>query len=104
MLLAGYETTSSALLFLAYNLAVYKDCQEKVRREVKETIEQYVRQKQIIDELYQGSPNVVVRGPHEVIQNMSRAGRLTQCDCCGSCYILPNQQIFRKYCKLFFHH
>jgi len=45
MLMAGYETTSSALLFLAYNLAVYKDCQEKLRREVKETIEQYVRQK-----------------------------------------------------------
>jgi len=37
------------------------------------------------------------------IQNMSRARRLTQCDCCGICYILPNQQIFRKYCILFFH-
>jgi len=43
MLLGGYETTSSALLFLSYNLAVYKDCQEKLRRELKETIEQYVR-------------------------------------------------------------
>jgi len=45
--------------------------------------------------LVQGSPNVFVRVPHKVIQNMSRAGRLTQCDCCGICYILPNQQIFR---------
>jgi len=36
-----------------------------------------------------------VRGPHKVIQNMSRAGRLTQYDCCGICYILSNQQNFR---------
>jgi len=34
---------------------------------------------------------------------MSRAGRLTQGDCCGICYILPNQQIFRNHCILFFH-
>ena len=52
----------------------------------------------------QGSPNFFVRGPHKVIQNMSRAGRLTQCKCCGICYILPNLQISRTYLILFFHH
>jgi len=51
-----------------------------------------------------GSPNFFVRGPYKVIQNMSRAGRLTQCDCCGICYILRNQKTFPKYCILFFHH
>jgi len=35
---------------------------------------------------------------------MSRARRLTQCDCYGICYILPNQQIFHRNCILFFHH
>jgi len=42
MLMAGYDTSSSAMYFLAYNLAVYKDCQEKIRKEMKEAIEQYV--------------------------------------------------------------
>ena len=50
----------------------------------------------------QGSPNFFVRGPNKAIQNMSRAGHLTQSDYCGVCCILPNQQIFRKYCILFF--
>ena len=55
-----------------------------------------------VDHLAQGSPNFFVRGPHKVIQTMSRAGRLTQCDRCGICYILPNQQIFRKYIVYYF--
>jgi len=33
---------------------------------------------------------------------MSRAGRLTQCDCCVKCYILLNQQFYRKHYILFF--
>jgi len=28
-------------------------------------------------DLYQGSPNFFVRGPHHLIPNMSRSGRLT---------------------------
>ena len=31
---------------------------------------------------------------HELIQNMSRARRLTQCGCFEICDVLPNQQIF----------
>ena len=42
--------------------------------------------------LNQVSPNFFVRGPHKLLQNISRAGRLTSCDCFGICYILPNQQ------------
>jgi len=54
------------------------------------------------DPLAQGSPNFFVRGPHKLIKNMSRAGRFTQCDCLGICYILPNQQLFRKHISQFF--
>jgi len=42
MLLAGYDTTSSAMQFLAYNLAVHKECQEKLRQEIKDTVDKYV--------------------------------------------------------------
>jgi len=35
---------------------------------------------------------------------MSRAGRFTQRDCFGICYILPNQRIFRKHISHFFQH
>jgi len=52
--------------------------------------------------LDQGSPNFFVRGPHKVIQNMSRVGHPMQCDCCGICYILQNQQIFWKYTVYYF--
>ena len=44
MLLAGYETTGNSMIFLAYNLAVYKDTQEKLRKEVDEMIEKHVSQ------------------------------------------------------------
>jgi len=44
--------------------------------------------------LKQGTPNLFVRGPHQVIQNMSRARHLMKCNCCGICYILPNQHFF----------
>ena len=47
--------------------------------------------------LEQGSPNFLVRGPHKLLHNSSRAAHLTYCDYFGICYILPNQQIFRKY-------
>jgi len=52
--------------------------------------------------LDQGPPNFSVRGPRKVMQNMSRARRLTQCDCCGTCHILQNQQSFRKYTVYYF--
>ena len=45
----------------------------------------------------QGSPNFFVRGPHKLLQKSPRAGHRTQCDCFGISYILPNQQVFRKY-------
>ncbi|CAK8684861.1 unnamed protein product [Clavelina lepadiformis] len=41
MILAGYETTGNAMLFLAYNLATHKDVQEKVQQEIEETIKEY---------------------------------------------------------------
>ena len=44
-----------------------------------------------------GSPNFIVRGPQKLLDNSSRAGHLTWSGCFGICYILPNQQIFRKY-------
>jgi len=47
--------------------------------------------------LVQGSPNFFVRGSHKLLLNSPRAEYLTQCDCSGICYILPNQQIFRSY-------
>ncbi|XP_064613117.1 cytochrome P450 3A19-like [Liolophura sinensis] len=37
-LIAGFETTSAALAFLAYNLAVYPECQEKLIREIDSTL------------------------------------------------------------------
>jgi len=42
MLLAGYDTTSSAMQLLVYNLAVHKECQEKLRQEIKDTVDKYV--------------------------------------------------------------
>jgi len=42
MLLAGYDTTSSVMMFLTYNLAVYEDCQKKLRCEIEETVSKYV--------------------------------------------------------------
>ena len=42
MLFAGYDTTASAMQFLAYNLAVHKECQEKLRQEIKDTVDKYV--------------------------------------------------------------
>ncbi|CAK8684876.1 unnamed protein product [Clavelina lepadiformis] len=41
MMLAGYETTKSALVFLAYNLAAHKDVQEKLQQEIEETIKEH---------------------------------------------------------------
>nr|CAB3235834.1 cytochrome P450 3A14 [Phallusia mammillata] len=38
MILAGYETTSSAIIFLAFNLAWHKDVQEKLREEIREIV------------------------------------------------------------------
>lgn len=43
MVLAGYETTAGALQFLAYNLAVHPECQESLRKEIKDAVEEYVR-------------------------------------------------------------
>jgi len=43
MILAGYETTGNSLVFLAYNLAAYPDVQEKLRQEIDDTFEKYVR-------------------------------------------------------------
>ena len=37
--LAGYETTASTLAFLAYCLATNPDCQEKLLREIDNTVE-----------------------------------------------------------------
>jgi len=42
MLMAGYDTTSSAMQFLVYNLAVHKECQEKLREEIKDTVKKHV--------------------------------------------------------------
>lgn len=33
-LLVGYDTTSNALAFTAYNLATHPDCQEKLIKEI----------------------------------------------------------------------
>nr|NP_001122347.1 cytochrome P450 CYP3-like member 2 [Ciona intestinalis]ABI20699.1 cytochrome P450 CYP3-like member 2 [Ciona intestinalis] len=40
-LIAAYETTSNAMVFLAYNLAVYKDAQHKCREEIKQVIAEH---------------------------------------------------------------
>ena len=39
MMLAGYETTSNAMIFLAFSLATHQDIQEKLYLEIKSTIE-----------------------------------------------------------------
>ena len=39
MMLAGYETTSNAMIFLAYNLATHQHAQEKVYSELRSAIE-----------------------------------------------------------------
>ena len=44
MLLAGYETTGNSMIFFAYNLATHPEIQEKLRQEVDETFENYVRE------------------------------------------------------------
>ena len=41
MIFAGYETTSTAILFLLYNLALHNDCQERLREEVRESMERH---------------------------------------------------------------
>lgn len=37
-LLAGYETTSAALSYFAYNMAVHPDCQEKLIQEIDDVL------------------------------------------------------------------
>lgn len=41
MMVAGFETTSTTIAFMAYVLAKYQDVQEKVRTEVTEALEKY---------------------------------------------------------------
>ena len=41
-LMAGYETTSSTLSFLGYNLAMNLDKQEKLISEIDQVLEKYV--------------------------------------------------------------
>lgn len=41
MLLAGYETTSSALMFLIYNLAMNPTCQDQLREEIKNSVDEH---------------------------------------------------------------
>jgi len=43
MLLAGYDTTSNAMQFLVYNLAVYPECQETLREQIKDAVQKHVR-------------------------------------------------------------
>ncbi len=40
---AGYETTSTALCFLAYNLAMHTECQEKLIEEIDRVLEKHVK-------------------------------------------------------------
>ena len=44
---AGYETTTTTLCFLAYNLAMNQECQEKLCKEIDHMLEKYVRFKAI---------------------------------------------------------
>ena len=39
---AGYETTANSLCFVAYNLAMHPELQEKVCHEVDQILEKYV--------------------------------------------------------------
>ena len=39
---AGYETTSTTLTFIAYNLALNQDCQDKLFKEIDQVLEKYV--------------------------------------------------------------
>ena len=41
-LTAGYETTSTTLCFIAYNLAMNPDCQEKLIEEIDTILEKHV--------------------------------------------------------------
>lgn len=41
MMLAGYETTANSMIFFAFNLATYKDVQEKLYREIQEAVAQH---------------------------------------------------------------
>nr|CAB3235809.1 cytochrome P450 CYP3-like member 3 [Phallusia mammillata] len=41
MILAGFETTGNTMLFVIYNLANYKDAQERARQEVKKDVEKH---------------------------------------------------------------
>ena len=41
-LLAGYETTSSAIKYLVYNLATNPECQNKLCEEIDQVLEKYV--------------------------------------------------------------
>ena len=40
--LAGYETTASAISFLAYSLATNPDCQDKLRQEIAQVMAEKV--------------------------------------------------------------
>ena len=39
---AGYDTTSTSLSFLLYNLALYPDCQQKLVEEIHQVMEDKV--------------------------------------------------------------
>ena len=42
MLIAGYDTTANAMVVLAYCIAVYPEVQEKLYREIEESIKEHV--------------------------------------------------------------
>ena len=77
-------------------------CRQRKRAKCKRLLQNIALQN-IACNLQQECPKFFFWGPHKLLHNSSKPGRLTWCDCIRLCYILPNQQIFRKYCTLFFH-
>ena len=63
LMAAGFETTSQTLTFLMYNLALYPECQEKVRQEVLKIGKDQVRGCDVILFLQQALGGIV---PKEV--------------------------------------
>ena len=41
-LIAGYDTTGTTLCFILYNLAMYRDCQQKLCDEIDRVLEKHV--------------------------------------------------------------
>lgn len=99
-LLGGYETTSTALTWILYALALYPDVQEKAREEVKNILEERddVKLEDINAMRYLTN---VIKETLRVYNSSIRVGRIATKDCKIGEYFIPKNQMIKTVFNLF---